>query len=160
MNWKEVTSLKMFLRVISIVFLFLACLCFPSHLSTVQVIRNRYGNEVVKLMRKFEKQDFKYRKVLLDLDFLDNCIRNNIVPKFVQFRVADKELRNSSTYRQCQTKLLKQEISNEKRHASLLKKDLQSARNDLICKLKWINFNHVCNLFLLGNDKAFQKIPE
>ena len=130
---------------------------FPSHLSTVQVIRDRCGNDVVKLMRKFEKLDFKYRKVLLDLDFLDNCIRNNVAPKFVQFRVANKDLRNSSTYRQCQTKLLKQEISNKKRHARLLKKNLLSARNDLMCKLRWIDFNHVCNLFLLGNDKALQK---
>ena len=44
------------------------------------MIRNRYDNEVVKLMRKFEKLDFKYRiKVLLDLVFLDNCIRNDVV---------------------------------------------------------------------------------
>ena len=26
-----------------------------------------------------------------------------------------------------------------------------------MCKLKWIDFNRVCNLFLLGNDKALQK---
>ena len=126
-------------------------------MSGIQVIRNRYGNEVVKLMRKFERLDFKYRKVLLDLDFLDNCIRNNVVPKFVQFRVANKDLRNSPSYRQCQTKLLKQEISNKKRRARLLKKDLQSARNDLMCKLTWIDFNHVRNLFLLGNDKVLRK---
>ena len=148
---------EMFLRVIYIVFLFLVRLGFPSHMSTVQVIRNRYGNEVGKLMRKFERLDFKYRKVLLDLDFPDNCIRNNVVPKFVQFRVPNKDLRNSPTYRQCQTKLLKQEISNKKRRARLLKMDLQSARNDLMCKLKWIDFNDVYNLFLLGNDKALRK---
>ena len=57
----------------------------------------------------------------------------------------------------CKTKLLKQEISNKTRRARLLKKDLQSARNDLTSKLKWIDFNHVCNLFLLGNGKALQK---
>ena len=98
----------MFLWVMSIVFLFPVRLRFPSHLPIVQVIRNRYGNEVVKMMRKFEKLDFTYRKVLLDLDFLDNSIRNNVAPKFVQFRVANRDLRSSSTYRQCQTKLLKQ----------------------------------------------------
>ena len=108
-------------------------------------------------MPKFERLDYKYRKVLLDLDFLDNCIRNNVVTKLVQFRVANKDLRNSPTYRQCQTKLPKQEISNKKRRARLLKKDLQSTRNDLMCKLKWIDFNHLCNLFLLGNDKALRK---
>ena len=126
----------MFLRVMSIVLLFLVRLRFPSHLSTVQVARNYYGNEVVKLKRKFKRLDFRYRKVLLDLDFLDNFIRNDVVPKFVQFRVANKDLCNSSTYRQCQTKLLKQEISNKNGCGRLLKKDLLSARNDHIFKLK------------------------
>ena len=101
--------------------------------------------------------DFRYQKVFLDLDFLDSCLRNDVAPKFVQFQVANKDLHNLSTYRQCQTKLFKQEISYKKRCAWLLKKDFLSARNDLMCKLKWIDFNHVCNLFLLGNDKALQK---
>ena len=65
--------------------LFLVHLSFPSHLSTVQVICNCYGNEVVKLMQKFEKLDFKYWKVLLDLDFLDNFIRNDVAPKFGKY---------------------------------------------------------------------------
>ena len=147
----------MFLRLMSIVFLFLVHFRFPSHLSTVQVIRDRYGNEVVKLMRIFEKLDFKYWKVLVDLDFLDNCNRNNVTPKLVQFQVANKDLRNSSAYKQCQTKLLKEEISNKKRLTGLLEKDLLSARNDLMCKLRWVDFNHVCNLFLLDNNKALRK---
>ena len=58
-----------------------------------------------------------------------------------------------SIYRQCQTKLLKQDISNKKRRPILLNKELLSASN----KLKWIDFNHVCNLFLLGNDNALRK---
>ena len=52
-----------------IVFLFLVRLRFPSHLSAVQVIRNRYDNEVVKLMRKFENLDFKYRKSIVRFSF-------------------------------------------------------------------------------------------
>ena len=87
-------------------------------------------------MQKFERLDFKYRKVLLDLDFLDNCMSNDVVPKFVQFRVTNKGLRNLSTYRQCQTKLLKQKLFNKIRHTRLQKKDSISARKDLICKLK------------------------
>ena len=41
----------MFLLVITIVFLFLVRLRFPSNLSKVQVIRNHYGNEVIKLIQ-------------------------------------------------------------------------------------------------------------
>ena len=91
MNWKETTSLKIFLRLISVFFLFLVRLRFPSHLPTVHVICNRYGNEVVNLMWNFERLDFRYGIILLDLDFLDNCIRNDFVPKFVQFRVTNKD---------------------------------------------------------------------
>ena len=64
--------------------------------------------------------------MLLDIDFLNTCLKNNIIPKFVQFRVSNKDLRNSTAYRQCQIELLNQE-------------------------------NHVCNLFLIGNDKTILK---
>ena len=90
------------LRVISIVFLFLVRLRFPSNLSTIQVIRSRYGNDTVKLVRQFEKLNYKHCKILLDLNFFENCIKNDVTPKFVQFRLANKDLQNSSTNRQCQ----------------------------------------------------------
>ena len=80
------------LRIISIVFLFLVRLRFPSNLSTIQVIRNRYGYDTVKLLTQIEKLDFKHRKILLDLNFLENCIKNNVTPKFLQFRLANKDL--------------------------------------------------------------------
>ena len=73
------------LRVISIVFLFLVRLRFPSNLSTIQVIRNRYGNDTVKLLRQFEKLNYKHHKILLDLHFLENCIKNNVTPSFYNF---------------------------------------------------------------------------
>ena len=66
-------------------FLFLVHLVFSSHLSIVQVIRNRYGNEVVKLMWKFERLNFRCQKLLLGLDLLDNCIGNHIVQKRLNY---------------------------------------------------------------------------
>ena len=120
------------------------------------MIRNRYGNDTVKLVRQFKKRDCKYRKLLLDLSFLENCT-TNVIPKFVQFRLANRDLRESSTYRQYQQKLLKQEIINKKRRIRLVKKDLSSVKNELMFKLKWIDFHHVCNLFLVGNDRSISK---
>ena len=40
--------------------------------------------------------------------------------------------------------------------ARLLQKDLLSARNDLMCKLKCIYFNHVLNLFYQAVIKLFE----
>ena len=111
----------MFLKAVSIILLFLVRLRFPRHLYTVKVFRKRYGDATVRKVREFDKLDFKYRKVLLDIDFLNTCLKNNIIPKFVQFRVSNKDLRNSTAYRQCQIKLLKQEISNKKRNLRTLR---------------------------------------
>ena len=38
------------------------------------MIRNGHRNDTVKLLRQFEKLDYKYRKFILDLSFLENCI--------------------------------------------------------------------------------------
>ena len=62
--------------------------------------------------------------------------------------MARRDLRDSPVYRQCQKKLLKQEIIKKKRRVRLVKKDLSSFKNELMFKLKWIDFHHACNLFL------------
>ena len=57
----------MFLKALALAFMFLIRLRFPKNLSLIQVIHNRYGNTVVKLVCSFEKLDFKHRKAVLDL---------------------------------------------------------------------------------------------
>ena len=120
-------------------------------------MRKRYGDVIVRKVRESEKLDFKYRKVLLDIDLLDTCLKNNIIPKFVQLIVSNKVLRNSTTYRQCQIKLFKQEMSNKKRKLRTLRRDLTSVKNKISLKLSFTDSNHICNLFLVGNAKAILK---
>ena len=74
-----------------------------------------------------------------------------------QLRVSDKDLRNSTAYRQCQIKLVKQEILNEKRKLRILRKDLRSVRNERSLKLSSIDLNRFCNVFLTENHKAISK---
>ena len=40
-------------------------------------------------MRRFQKFDFAIRKNDTDLDFLQSCQRNNLIPKFLNFKVAN-----------------------------------------------------------------------
>ena len=54
----------------ALVFIFVARLRFTSGLSIVETLRNRYGTDLVKNIRKMEKTDYKYRKLQLDLNFL------------------------------------------------------------------------------------------
>ena len=97
-------------KVISLVLLFLVRLRFPLDKSTAYVLRSIYGNTVVKDIRKFEKIDFALRKCKLDLLLLEACLENQVIPKFLKFRVSNLHLKTSRAYHACQLKLLREEI--------------------------------------------------
>ena len=106
---------KMYLRSLPSTFMFLVRISFPSRLSLLQVIRNQYWGTIVKLVRKFEKVGFKHCKAALDLKFLQTCRSFNVIPKFLQFHVANKSLRRSQAYKKCLNHLLLAEINNKKK---------------------------------------------
>ena len=141
----------MFLKIASLVFLFIIHLRLPAKNSIIQTLRNRYYNRVVKLVRDLEKLDFKTRKCKLDLEFLNLCVENKI-----QFRVANKELWNSLAYRKCLNKLLQQGVINKKRRYRLLEKDLKSVKDELLLSINLFDYNHVYNIFLVKNDKSLR----
>ena len=70
------------------------------------IIRRRYGDKIIKRLRKFEKIDYRLRKAELDLEFLVKCRDINVIPKFLNFRLANRSLRFSLTYVHCQSNLL------------------------------------------------------
>ena len=109
-------------------FLFIIRLRFPGNNSIIQTFRKRYDNRVVKLVRDLEKLDFKTRKRRLDLDFLNLGVENKVIPKFIQFPLANKELWNSIVYIKCLNKILQQEIINKKRRYRLLEKDVKPVK--------------------------------
>ena len=101
------------MRVATLVFLFLICLHFRTSKSISNIIKERYGCEILKLIRRFEKIDFKFNKATLDLDFLYYCHNNNLIPTFL--KLPNKKLANSDVYKPCQSKLLTAEIKEMKR---------------------------------------------
>ena len=74
----------------------------------VNVLRKCYGKILIKNLKKFEKYDFKYKKAILYLDFLLTCKEKNIIPKFLRFKVANRQFSNN--YNICLKRLLNQEI--------------------------------------------------
>ena len=138
----------MLLRTLALVFMFLVRLKFPRILLLLQVIRNRYGDTIVTLVRKFEKVDFKHRKAALDLNFLQTCRSFNIIPKFLQFCVANKNLRRSQAYQKCLNHLLA-EISNK--NLKVLADKLSSVKSNLLRTLNFLDFNHVCYIVISSN---------
>ena len=147
----------MLLRTVALVFMFLVRLRFPSRLSLLQVIRNRYGDTIVKLVRKFEKVDFKHRKTALDLNFLQICRSFNVVSKFLQFHGTNKSLRSSQAYQKCLNHLLLAEINNRKKDLEVLVNELSSVKSNLLRILHFLHLNHVCNIIISNNEKSILK---
>ena len=121
----------MFIHVAVIVFLFLARVRFPKSKSIAEVIRSRYSENTVKRIRKLEKLDYRLRKTELDLQFLCKCDHNNVIPNFLNFRLANSHLKYSSTYRLCQLNLLREEIRQKKSTLRNLQKEFSSLKVSL-----------------------------
>ena len=103
-----------------------------------------------------EKLDYRLRKAELDLEFLCKCNDNNVIPKFLNFRVANNHLKFSTTYKQCQSNLLREEIRQKKSTARILQKEFTSLKSSLQNELNLIDFAHVSTLFFGINDKILK----
>ena len=61
-------------RIITFLFLFLTRLRFPAQDSIIKILQRHHG--------ELEKFDFKYRKYLLDLEFLQSGKKEELISKF------------------------------------------------------------------------------
>ena len=135
------------LRVITLVFLFLVRCRFPVQLLIISLLRKRCGDTVVKQVRKFEKLDFKCKKASLDLQFLQMCKSQNVIPNFLKFKLANRQLLTSNAYNICQKKLLYQEISNKYKLVRNLNLELVHLKDSLRYDLNFIDFIHITTVF-------------
>ena len=127
---------------------------FPAGKSIAYILRPRYGKTLVKEIRKFEKIGYKLRKCMLDIIFLETCLENKIIPKFLNFRVSNLHLKTSRAYHYCQMKLLREEISVKKSKVKAFKKDFVLKRKSRET-LRIIGLNPYM-LFLNKNDRKLK----
>ena len=120
------------------------------------IVRKKYIREILKAIRKFEQVDHKLRKAKLDIDFSIKCQRENVIPNFHKFRLANKDLPNSVTHIKCQQNLLQAEINNKKSRHRTLQNEFNHLRNDLQFSLNCINFPHIAVIFLSSNDSLLK----
>ena len=144
------------LRVISLVLLFLRGIRFPVDKPTSNILQSRYGNTLVKEVRKFEKIDCKLRKCMLDIVFLETCLENKIIPIFLNFCVSNFHLKISGAYHSCQMKLLREKISVKKFKVKAFEKDFIVLKRKLRETLGIIDYTHICCLFLNKNNKKLK----
>ena len=77
----------MLMIVAAIIFLFLIRLQFPKSKSISEILRRRYGQSILKILRTFEKLNYLIRKAELDLEFLLRCRDSNVIPNFLTFKL-------------------------------------------------------------------------
>ena len=107
-------------------------------------------------VRKFEKIDYELRKCKLDIVFLETCLENKIIPKFLSFCVVNLHLKTSRAYHSCQMKLLREEISVKKSKVKAFEKDFIALKGKLRETLGIIDYTHICRLFLNKNDRKLK----
>ena len=103
-----------------------------------------------------EKLDYRLRKAELDLQFLCKWDDNNVIPIFLNFRLANSDLKYPSTYRFCQLNPLREEIRQKKSTLRNLQKEFSSFKVSLQNELNLIDFVHVSTLFFGINDKILK----
>ena len=145
-------------RIVALVFLFLGRCRFLAKKLIIDILRKRYGENLVKNVRELEKLDFKHKKATLDLDFLHSCKKQNVIPKFLKFKVANRQLLTSNTYNICQKKLLNQEISNKHKVVRSLNLKLVCLKDSIKYVMNFIDFIHITTVFLASNNRNISKI--
>ena len=129
---------------------------FPDDNSIAYILRSRYGNSLVKEVRKFEKIDYKLRKCKLDMVFLETFLENKTIPKFLNFHISNLHLKTLCTCYSCQMKLLREEISVKKSKVKTFEKDFIVLERKLRETLGIIDYTHLCCLFLNKNDRKLK----
>ena len=81
----------MIVKVLTLVFLFLIRLRFPSKKSIAEIIRKRYGSDTVKQLRRFEKLDYKVRKNQGDLRVFKTLSRERFNTKVFEFQTCEQQ---------------------------------------------------------------------
>ena len=146
----------MFIQVAVIVFLCLARVRFPKPKSIAELIRSRSSENTAKRILKLEKLDYRLRKEELDLQCLCKSDNSNVIPNFLNFRLANSHLKYSSTYRLYQLNLLKEEIRQKKSTLRSLHIEFSSLKVYLRNELNLIDFAHVSTLFFEINDNILK----
>ena len=144
----------MIVKVLGLVSLFVIRINFSKGKSIADIIRSRYGKAFVRKIRKFKKNDYKLQKCHMDLKFLLECKKNNLIPSFRNLNQQRRQLRISVVYKKYQIKLLAEEIRAKGKRINILEKDTKRIREELQGTLSCSDFSYICSLFLVANDKS------
>ncbi len=131
---------------------------FPPGKSLATILNNRYNNSALEAFRKFQRLELKLGKAKLDLEFLSTCKKRSvIIPRFLWFKVANRRLRTSSAYRQCQNKLLQDEINANHALIRVLPAQATTTQSRLASLVSNMDFIHLKNVSDRENSRKLSQ---
>ena len=92
-------------------------------------LRENYDRRILFTYRTVKKFYHRIELVRLDIRFLKSCRTKDIIPKFLWFKTANRNLASSPAYKHSQRRFLNVEINYKYQHLNKLKKMYRYATN-------------------------------
>ena len=135
------------------VLMFILKLRFPSRIPFTTTIVNRYNQSTLNLYRKYERLEFKVRKIQLDINFLQKCKAYGIIPKFLNCKLYSQKAKRTLTYKQFQFKLLNYELSEKRKWLTSQMNLLNETKTKLRSSVSFIDFHCLSSRLIQSNNK-------
>ena len=127
------------------------------------LLKLRMSKQSVSDYRKYLKALEKQANCQQRISFLTSCLKNDLIPKFLNFRVPSNGCFEPTTVHNFQRRLLRKEIASAKEHQKKLTETLDGTRAKLRGLSPGIKFSlikhlrlHIANL-RLQNEKRHRK---
>ena len=117
-------------------------------------IARKYGNVTVKDFRKYEKLEYKKKKLKLDIHFLNNCKQLGVYPKFVIFKLPNVSNKDALSIRK---RLFPSAISKRNKELQHLSKELSLSEKILSTQFSTTDFYILTKSVKLYSKKSLQK---
>ena len=111
---------------------------------------------ILRIIRRYEKLDYRIRILELDIQFLETCLNNDLCPTFFRYKISNKLLQNSEAY--VQLKKLHEEITFKNVEKEKINSELRKIITGLRTVIDLIDWTHIAGKFMESNIKACKKV--
>ena len=61
-----------------------------AHIDISKIVKRKHGQEIIKTKKNLEDLITKHYKMILDIDFIEKCKQEDVIPTFAKFNLAIK----------------------------------------------------------------------
>ena len=117
-------------------------------------IPQKYGNAAVKNFCKYEKLEYKKKKLKLDIDFLKKCRQLGVYPNLFVFKLPNVSNKDALSIRK---RLVRSAINKRNKEQQYLSKELTLTENLLSTQLSTTDFYVLTKSITLHNQNSLKK---